>query len=82
MWWNELCLTAGQFSEHPDHLLRWRQLEHMCLECAAWLEQLNDGFSSLRHVPGRCPSVTAPAPLHRTVTACAPASSTRCGRPR
>ncbi|MFE3557862.1 hypothetical protein ACFXKW_23780 [Streptomyces sp. NPDC059193] len=55
MWWNELCLTADQFSEHPDHLPRWRNLEQMCLEHAEWKEQLNDGFSAGTYQGGAHP---------------------------
>ncbi|MCX5384586.1 hypothetical protein [Streptomyces sp. NBC_00083] len=55
MWWNELCLTAAQFSDHPDHLPRWRTLEHLCLEFAEWHEHWNDGFSSGTYQDGAHP---------------------------
>ncbi|MFK0239107.1 hypothetical protein [Streptomyces vinaceus] len=55
MWWNELCETAAQFSEHPDHRPRWRRLEHLCLEYAEFQEQLADGFSSGTYQGGAHP---------------------------
>ncbi|MER0443583.1 hypothetical protein ABR738_03200 [Streptomyces sp. Edi4] len=55
MWWNELCLTAARFSDHPDYLPRWRQLEHLCLEFAEWEEHWKDGFSSGTYQDGAHP---------------------------
>ncbi|MFF5970095.1 hypothetical protein ACFY7C_01070 [Streptomyces sp. NPDC012769] len=45
-WWNHLCQTAERFSDHPDHLPRWRPLRHLCVAHAELAEQLTDGFSS------------------------------------
>ncbi|MGW8726117.1 hypothetical protein ACWGNF_08830 [Streptomyces sp. NPDC055808] len=46
MWWNELCLTAAQFRDHPDYRPRWRHLEYPSVEFAEWHEHLTDGFST------------------------------------
>ncbi|MFJ3906291.1 hypothetical protein [Streptomyces sp. NPDC090025] len=54
-WWNELCRTAEQFADHPDHLPRWRPLKYLCVEHAEIAEQLTEGFSSGTYEHGAHP---------------------------